>query len=391
MFNRVIIVVMDSVGIGALPDAQEYGDNNVNTLANIARSVGGLFLPAFEKMGLGCIADIEGVRKIENPWASYGKMAEISKGKDTTSGHWEIAGCPVFKPFPVYKEGFPPEIISKFEQAIGRKVLGNKPASGTAIIAELGPEHLETGYPIVYTSADSVFQIAAHEDIIPLEELYRFCKIAREDVCIDEHAVGRVIARPFIGNPGNFVRTANRHDYSLEPPAPTLLDHLKETGFEVIGVGKIADIFAHRGLTKNYPSKSNDHGMDIIIDLVRNSSSRGIIMANLVDFDSVYGHRNDIFGYAEALKKLDCRLPDLLESMRNDDLLILTADHGCDPTVPGTDHTREYVPLLVYYKGHQGVSLGVRETFADIAATVADNFFISGGPYGRSFLKQLLR
>lgn len=391
MFNRVIIIVMDSVGIGALPDAREYGDNHVNTLVNIARSIGGLFLPVFENLGLGCIADIDGIRKIENPLASYGKMAEISKGKDTTSGHWELAGCPLFRSFPVYKQGFPPEVIRKFEKAIGRTVLGNKPASGTAIIAELGPEHLKTGYPIVYTSADSVFQIAAHEDIIPLEELYRFCKIAREEICIGEHAVGRVIARPFIGQPGNFVRTANRHDYSLEPPAPTLLDCLRENDFEVIGVGKIADIFAQRGLTKSYPSKSNDHGMDIILDLVQNSLDRGMIMANLVDFDSVYGHRNDIAGYAEALKKLDGRLPDLIQSMHNDDLLILTADHGCDPTAPGTDHTREYVPLLVYCKGREGVDLGVRKTFADVAATVADNFLISVGSYGQSFLQQFLR
>jgi phosphopentomutase len=389
VFNRVIILVMDSVGIGALPDAGEYGDDNANTLVNIARSTGGLFLPVFAKMGLGCIADIKGIDKVEKPWASYGKMAEISKAKDTTSGHWELAGCPVFEPFPVYKDGFPSEMIDAFERAIGRKVLGNKPASGTVIIAELGPRHMETGYPIVYTSGDSVFQIAAHEEVIPLEQLYRFCKIAREKICIGEHAVGRVIARPFIGHPGKFVRTANRHDFSLEPPTPTLLDRLKDRHFDVIGVGKIADIFAHRGLTKSYSSKSNDDGMDITMGLAKDVSIRGLIMTNLVEFDSVYGHRNDTKGYAAALRKLDGQLLQLLESLQDNDLLMITADHGCDPTVPGTDHTREYVPLLVYHKGQQGGNLGVRETFADIAATVADNFQIANGPYGRSFLKQL--
>lgn len=386
MYNRVIVLVMDSVGIGSLPDAAEYGDFNVNTLANIARLTGGLFLPSLEKLGLGCIHSIDGVKCVENPLASYGKMAEISKAKDTTSGHWELAGCPVFSPFPVYPKGFPPEVIEKFENYTGRKVLGNKVASGTAIIEELGEAHIKTGCPIVYTSADSVFQIAAHEEIIPLPELYELCRISREKVCVGQHAVGRVIARPFIGTPGNFKRTSNRHDYSLEPTIDTMLDLMKNAGHTVNGIGKIGDIYAHRGLSHSYSSKSNDHGMEILAGLLKNHGRKELIMINLVDFDSVYGHRNDIKGYKEALERFDKQLDALIALLKDDDLFILTADHGCDPTTKGTDHTREYVPILVYrHKGKAG-NIGIRSTFADVAATVAENFKLPPFRYGKSFL-----
>lgn len=389
MFKRVIILVLDSVGIGAAPDAAEYGDGKVNTLANIARSQGGLFLPNLEKMGLGCIEDITGVQKTAAPLASYGKMAEISKGKDTTSGHWELAGCPLFASFPVYPDGFPPVLIEQFTALTGRKVLGNKVASGTEIIAELGGEHMQTGYPIVYTSADSVFQIAAHKEVIPLDQLYELCKIAREQVCTGEHAVGRIIARPFSGRPGEFVRTANRHDYSLTPPADTVLDVMKAAGYSVTGIGKIGDIFAHRGLTRSMPSKSNADGMEILTALIRENTENGLVLVNLVDFDSKYGHRNDVAGYAGALEQFDEALGRLLPAIAAGDLLLITADHGCDPTAPGTDHTREYVPLMAYVKDGRGQPLGTRSTFADVAATVAANFRLPPFAYGTSFLSEL--
>ncbi|CUH94050.1 Phosphopentomutase [Propionispora sp. 2/2-37] len=392
MFNRIVVVVLDSVGIGALPDAGDYGDStNVNTLVNIARSQSGLFLPVMESLGLGAIEPIQGVNRVVKPRASFGKMAELSKAKDTTSGHWEIAGCPVFSPFPVYPHGFPEDVIERFINYTGcGGVLGNKPASGTAIIEELGGLHMETGKPIVYTSADSVFQIAAHEEIVPLERLYQFCQIARDSVCIHQHAVGRIIARPFIGKPGSFKRTANRHDFSLEPVCPTILDSLQQAGYEVTGIGKIGDIFAQKGLTISLPSKSNDDGMKTVINLVSQKGQAGLIFANLVDFDSVYGHRNDVRGYAKALERFDGQLAILLSQLQEDDLLIITADHGCDPTDDGTDHTREYVPLLVYSKtADVGKNLGVRHTFADIAATVADNFSLSPLQYGKSFLHDL--
>lgn len=391
MFKRIIILVLDSVGIGAAPDAPEYGDDKVNTLANIARSQGGLLLPNLEKMGLGCIEDITGVQKTDKPLASYGKMAEISKGKDTTSGHWELAGCPLFMPFPVYPDGFPKRMMDRFTALTGREVLGNKVASGTEIIAELGAQHMRTGYPIIYTSADSVFQIAAHEEIIPLEHLYELCKIAREQVCTGEHAVGRIIARPFTGSPGHFVRTANRHDYSLAPPGDTMLDVMKAAGYSVTGIGKIGDIFAHRGLTRSVPSKSNADGMEILTALAGDHAEKGLIMANLVDFDSKYGHRNDIAGYAGALEEFDKALGGLLSVLNTADLLLITADHGCDPTAPGTDHTREYVPLLAYVKDGRGRPLGTRRTFADVAATVAANFGLPPFSHGTSFLSEVLR
>ncbi len=391
MFKRVIVIILDSVGIGVLPDAAEYGDYGANTLVNIARSQGGLFLPTMASMGLGSIEQIDGVEKLHQPIGSYGKMAEISKGKDTTTGHWEMAGCPLFKSFPLYPNGFPPEVIELFIQYTGRTILGNKAASGTEIIDELGPKHMETGEPIVYTSGDSVFQIAAHEDVIPLAELYEMCKIAREKVCVGQHAVGRIIARPFIGTPGQFKRTANRHDYSLAPLTPTILDHMKEAGYNVTGVGKISDIFAGQGLTQSFSTTSNDHGMETLLHLLTHSSESGLIMVNLVEFDSGYGHRNDARGYGKALERVDGQLAILLQELAATDLLLITADHGCDPTVPGSDHTREYVPLLAYYKGCPSVNLGIRKTFADLAATIADNFKIKTLPHGQSFLQEILR
>lgn len=391
MFKRVIVIVLDSAGIGALPDAAEYGDVGVNTIANIARSQDGLFLPTMETMGLGSIEQIAGVHKLNQPMGSFGKMAEISKGKDTTTGHWEMTGCPIFKKLPLYPDGFPPEVINSFIQYTGHHILGNKAESGTAIIAELGPKHMATGYPIVYTSGDSVFQIAAHEDVIPLTELYEICRIAREKVCVGEHAVGRIIARPFIGTPGNFKRTANRHDYSLPPYTPTILDIMKEAGYAVTGVGKIGDIFAQRGLTQSLTTKSNDHGMQTLIKLVRQSQEEGLIMVNLVEFDSGYGHRNDARGYGKALERFDGQLAMLLDELNDTDLLIITADHGCDPTISGTDHTREYVPLLSYFKGCSAHDLGIRLTFADLAATISENFKVKALPYGKSFLREILR
>ncbi len=395
MFKRIFVIVLDSVGIGAMPDALEYGDTDANTLVHIAKVKGGLNMPVLASMGLGLIEPIAGIPAVSRPIAAFGKMAEISKGKDTTSGHWELAGCPLFTPFPVYPDGFPPEVIEKFKFYSNLDILGNIVASGTEIITELGEEHIRSGRPIIYTSADSVFQIAAHEEIIPLPRLYELCKIARDKVCVGDHAVGRIIARPFIGKPGNFIRTANRHDFSLEPPATTVLDLLKQAGLAVIGIGKIADIYANRGLTESYPTKSNSHGMEVITDLVGKTLPNGLIIANLVDFDSIYGHRNDAVGYGQALEDFDTALAVFKSKMSEDDLLIITADHGCDPTIPGTDHTREYVPLLAYHHGlaqiQQAVNLGVRSTFADIGATVAGNFSLPPLAYGHSFLRDLLR
>lgn len=395
MFKRIFVIVLDSVGIGAMPDACHYGDAEANTLGHIASYKGGLNLPELASMGLGLIEPIAGIPEISRPIAAYGKMSELSKGKDTTSGHWELAGCPLFTAFPVYPSGFPPDVINTFTKYTGLHVLGNKAASGTEIIAELGEEHLRTGRPIVYTSADSVFQIAAHEEVIPLKRLYEICQITREKVCTGKHAVGRIIARPFIGKPGSFSRTTNRHDYSLEPPSATVLDMLKQAGKCVIGIGKIADIYAQRGLTHSYPSKSNKHGMEIITDLAQQDLPPGLVMANLVEFDSLYGHRNDATGYAQALEEFDEALAGFKSKLKGEDLLIITADHGCDPTLAGTDHTREYVPILAYH--HQlaeygkTINLGIRSSFADVGATIAANFNLPALTYGQSFLKDLLR
>lgn len=368
MGKRVVLVVLDSVGIGEMPDADQYGDAGSHTLGNMAHALKGLKLPHLAQLGLGNIEAIEGVPKVSKPTGAFGKMAEAAPGKDTTTGHWELAGLILDKPFPTYPQGFPPDVIASFEQAIGSKTLGNVAASGTEIIERLGEEHIRTGYPIVYTSADSVFQIAAHEEVIALEELYRYCTLARE-ILQGEHGVGRVIARPFIGKPGSFTRTSNRHDYSLLPPGRLIFDVIKEAGMEVAAVGKIRDIYAGKGITQHISSKSNMEGVDKTLEFLE-KVDRGMIMTNLVDFDMLYGHRNNVEGYGKALEEFDGRLPEILSSLKPEDLLIITADHGCDPTTPSTDHSREYVPLLLY--GEQvipGTPVGVRKTFADVGET----------------------
>ncbi|MGB9812966.1 MAG: phosphopentomutase [Thermovenabulum sp.] len=389
MIERVILIVLDSVGIGELPDAKLFNDEGSNTLANTAKKVGGLNLPNLEKMGLGNITDILGVSHSDEPIASYGKAAEKSSGKDTTTGHWEIAGLILEKPFPVYPNGFPEELISEFEKRIGRKILGNYPASGTEIIKELGEEHMKTGYPIVYTSADSVFQVAAHEEVIPLEELYKICEIARE-LLVGEHAVARVIARPFIGTPGNFTRTYNRKDFSLKPPEDTLLDKVKNKGYEVWGIGKIGDIFAKKGLTEEIHTEGNMDGVDKTIEAMKRAK-RGLIFTNLVDFDMIYGHRNDAEGYAKALEEFDSRIPEIISHMKEADCLIITADHGCDPTTESTDHSREYVPVLVYgQRIKSGVNLGTLSSFADIGQTIAEMLGCERLKNGESFLSKII-
>lgn len=388
--NRVTCIVLDSLGAGELPDAELYGDTGSNTLGNLSKAVGGLRLPHLESLGLGNIVAIEGVKPQEEPQAAYGRMAEMSPGKDTTTGHWEIAGLILEQPFPTFPQGFPRELIEEFERRIGKKTLGNIVASGTQIIEDLGPEHQKTGFPIVYTSADSVFQIAAHEEVIPLEELYRICKIARE-MLQGPCAVGRVIARPFVGTPGSYRRTPNRHDYSLPPVGPTMLDRVKEAGLEVIGVGKIYDIFVGSGVTRSYPSTSNLDGINKIKQMLSDRSWQGLLVANLVDFDSLWGHRNDCAGYAAALEEFDRELVKIQELMKSDDLLIITADHGCDPTTASTDHSREYVPILVYGdKVKKGVNLGVRPTFADLGATVVDVLEAKPLPAGSSMAGMFL-
>lgn len=390
MGQRVVLIVLDSVGIGELPDAHKFGDTGSATLQNTAKAVGGLNVPHLQRLGLGNIAEIQGVPAADEPQASFGKMAEISAGKDTTTGHWEIAGLFLDKPFPIYPNGFPPEIIEAFEKAVGRQVLGNRPASGTQIIQELGEEHIRTGRPIVYTSADSVFQIAAHEEVIPLRELYKMCETARR-ILTGPHAVGRVIARPFVGSPGNFTRTPNRRDFSLAPPQPTILDKLSEAGYEVCAVGKIEDIFAFRGITASKHSHGNMAVVDSTLDFMASAGS-GLIFANLVDFDSLWGHRNDPAAYAKGLEEFDARVPEIQKTLRDDDMLIITADHGCDPTTESTDHSREYVPLLVYGRRLKGgVNLGIRATFADVAATIAELFGVENPGQGRSFLGEVMR
>jgi len=375
--NRVLVLVMDGVGVGELPDAADFGDEGSSTLGNLAESVGGLHLPCLEQLGLGNIVPLAGVPPAANPKAAYGKMAMRSAGKDTTSGHWEMTGVILDKPFPTYPEGFPPEIIIPFEQKIGRKVLGNKVASGTEIIKELGDLHVQTGNPIVYTSADSVFQVAAHEEVIPVDELYRICSIARE-LLTGPHAVGRVIARPFLGKDGNYWRTPRRHDFSLSPPRPTLFDALSNKGYQVVAVGKVNDIFAGQGVTKSIPVAGNQE-IFYAAKKAFQELERGLVFATLVDFDSLYGHRNDIKGFASALEAFDSWLPDLLANLEQGDLVVLTADHGCDPTTPSTDHSREYVPLLITGPGVKTISLGVRSTMADLGATLAKLFAVEQG------------
>lgn len=387
--NRVILFVLDSVGIGALPDAQKFGDVNVNTLGNIAKEVG-IELPNLRSLGLGNIDGILGVEPISHPKGAYGRSMEVSMGKDTTTGHWEMAGLHLTEPFRTYAEGFPKDVIEAFEKSIGRKILGNKAASGTEIIEELGQEHMETGKPIVYTSADSVFQIAAHEEIIPLKELYNMCNIAR-GIMMGEHAVARIIARPFIGTVGSFERTPNRRDYSLEPFQDTVLDIAKEKGLDVVAIGKIEDIFNGKGITEAIHTKDNMEGVEETLRAL-SRSSKGIIFTNLVDFDSKYGHRRDAVGYKKALEELDARVPELLQSLRADDVIIFTADHGNDPTYKGSDHTREYVPIVIYGNSvKENANIGTRSSFADIANTISDLLNIPNTGKGESFKELILK
>lgn len=387
-YRRIVLIVLDSVGIGALPDASLYGDEGVHTLGHVAEHRGGLHMPNFARFGLGNIEPVEGVPPAPEPQASYGKMAEKSAGKDTTTGHWELMGVVTDQPFKTYPHGFPETLIRQFSERIGRGVLGNKPASGTAIIEELGKQHMASGDVIVYTSADSVFQIAAHEDVVPLDELYRICQVARELTKRPEYSVVRVIARPFVGSPGAFSRTANRRDFSLKPPRPTVLNYLEKAGLDVIAIGKIRDIYDGEGITETIKTKDNMDGVNQLLDTLKRPF-HGLAFLNMVDFDSKYGHRRDPDGYADALEEADKRLPDILAALNRDDLLIVTADHGNDPTHTGTDHTREYVPLLVYSPIQKSaVDLGVRSSFADVGATVAHNFNVTS-PEGVSFLDDI--
>lgn len=386
--KRAILIVLDSVGIGELPDAAQYGDTGSHTLDNIAKAVPGFSLPNLERLGLGAI---EGVKMFSVPDridGAFGRNAERSAGKDTTTGHWEMAGVTLLDPFPTYPSGFPRDVIEAFEKEIGRKTLANEVASGTEIINRLGDEHVRTGFPIIYTSADSVFQIAAHEGVISLEELYDMCRIARK-LLMGEHAVGRVIARPFEGESGQYRRTDRRRDFAVDPFRPTVLDQVKAAGLEVRAVGKIEDIFNARGITSAVHTHGNMDGVDRTIEWMRDLFG-GLLFANLVDFDMLYGHRNDAKGYAGALKAFDLRLPEMLAAMQEEDILIITADHGCDPTTVSTDHSREYTPLLAFGKAVKpGTALGTRSTFGDIGATVAEWLGIAADLEGASFLAEL--
>ena len=388
VFNRIIWIVLDSVGIGELPDAADYDDVGRNTLGHIAESRP-LNLPALVNLGLANIASLKNLLPVTAPFAAYGKGATHSPGKDTTTGHWEMAGIWLPQAFPVYPHGFPAEIIAAFEKQIGRQTLGNKPASGTEIIKELGKEHIRTGKPIVYTSGDSVFQIAAHEDVIPIAELYRMCEIARK-LLDGPNRVGRVIARPFAGTPGHFVRTPRRHDYAVDPPKPMLLDVLAEKHISVLGIGKIHDIYNGRGVEYYTTTKSNADGMEKLTESIRERPA-GLIFCNLVDFDMLYGHRKDVEGFAQSLEEFDAWLGKFLPALNQSDLLMITADHGCDPDLrwPTTDHSREYVPILAYTSAKQkGAPLGARQTLADMGQTIAENFGATI-PHGKSFLSDL--
>ncbi|WP_282155679.1 phosphopentomutase [Cytobacillus gottheilii] len=388
-YKRIFLVVMDSVGIGEAPDAERFGDKGSDTLGHIAEKMNGLKMPNMGKLGLSNISEIKGIQKAEKPLAYYTKMQEASNGKDTMTGHWEIMGLNIQTPFKVFPDGFPPELIDELEDRTGRKVIGNKPASGTEILDELGEEHMKTGALIVYTSADSVLQIAAHEEIIPIEEQYNICEIARELTLDEKYMVGRVIARPFLGEPGAFKRTSNRHDYALKPFDRTVMNELKDGGYDVIAIGKISDIYDGEGVTESLRTISNMDGMDKLVQTL-DMDFTGLSFLNLVDFDALFGHRRDPIGYGEALEEYDARLDEVFAKLNEDDLLIVTADHGNDPVHHGTDHTREYVPLLVYSKGMtEGKELAIRETFADIGATVAENFNVKLPAFGKSFLQEL--
>lgn len=384
--ERIVLIVLDGVGVGELPDAADFNDAGSNSVSNVAKDVGGLNLPNLQKMGLGNLTDIIGVPPRIDTTGAYGKMAELSKGKDTIIGHWELAGVVSPEPLPVFPNNFPPELIKEFENRINREILGNIHASGTEIINQFGDEHVKTEKPIVYTSVDSVFQIAAHEKIISISELYSICETAREILT----GVGRVIARPFLGKSGHYWRTEHRKDFSLLPPEDTLLDKLSKNGYDVINVGKIDDIFAFRGITNSFHTTNNHDTTNKIIELL-NSDFHGLLFANLIDFDMVYGHRNDTKGYAQALEEFDKKNPVVQNSMRTNDVLIITSDHGNDPTTPSTDHSREYVPLLVSgSKIRSGIDLGTLSTFADVGASIAEVFGVSGFEVGESFMSKIL-
>lgn len=390
MYKRIIILVMDSVGIGHAPDAANFNDEGSNTLGHIESTAGLIHCPTLRSLGLANIADI---KTDETPvMGAYGKMEEVSTGKDTTSGHWEMMGHPVTVPFPTFYDGFPVELMDTFTKETGYEYLGNEVASGTEIIERLGVEHMKTGKPIVYTSADSVFQIAAHEDVIPLEDLYRMCEITRNKVCVGDYYVGRIIARPFIGKPGHFVRTSNRHDYSRMPEHRMVQQELQAAQIPTVAVGKIGDIYAHVGWDESYPTKSNAHGMNVVPYLLGSSFESGLMMVNLVEFDSLYGHRRNVEGYKRAIEDFDYQLSGLLPLLKDDDLLIITADHGNDPTWHGTDHTREHVPLLAYSPSmKEAIDLGLRHSFGDIGQTVLANFGLSPYAVGTSFLKDIMK
>jgi len=383
--KQAIVLVLDGAGVGELPDSADYGDSGSNTLGNLSRKLNGFYLPNLEKLGLGCIIKIDGISDSIKPIASYGKMQPKSKAKDSTTGHWELMGLLSDLVPPLYPNGFPPEIIEPFEKSIGRKILGNVPASGTEIIDRLGREHMATGRPIVYTSADSVFQIAAHKNIIPLDELYRICMIARR-ILSGKHAVLRVIARPFIGEPGNFVRTYERKDFGIPLPGKTILDVLSESGYDVITIGKIDYIFTGRGITEVIHTEGNIDGMTRTIERFKKGFN-GLAFINLIDFDMLWGHRNDCEGFYKGLQDVDSWLPEMIELMGDEVPFLITADHGCDPTTPSTDHSREYVPILAYSPTFfKGVNLGVRETFSDVAQTLCEYFELENQNFGRSFL-----
>ncbi|KRU16318.1 phosphopentomutase [Bacillus pumilus] len=388
-YKRIFLVVMDSVGIGEAPDAAEFNDVGADTLGHIAEKMNGLHMPNMAKLGLSHIKEIKGIPADEKPLAYYGKMQEASNGKDTMTGHWEIMGLYIDTPFRVFPDGFPDELLNELKEKTGRGIIGNKPASGTEILDELGEEHMKTGDLIVYTSADSVLQIAAHEEVVPLDELYRICEIARELTLDEKYMVGRIIARPFVGEPGAFVRTPNRHDYALKPFDRTVMNEMKDDGLDVIAIGKISDIYDGEGITSSLRTKSNMDGMDKLVDTLK-ADFTGLSFLNLVDFDALYGHRRDPEGYGKALEEFDARLPEVFDLLKEDDLLVITADHGNDPVHHGTDHTREYVPLIAYSKKHQGANeLPTSKTFADLGATVADNFKTTMPKYGTSFLSKL--
>lgn len=390
MIERVIWIVLDSVGMGEMPDAEKFGDIGSNTIGNISKAVGGLNLPNMTRLGLGNIENMKGVDKSEAPIGCYARFREASNGKDTTTGHWEMGGVVSEVAFPTYPNGFPSEVIEKFESLTGRKVIGNKPESGTAILDELGEEQMKNGSVIVYTSADSVFQIASHEDVVPLDELYKMCQIARE-MLDGEHAVARVIARPFVGEPGSFARTPNRRDFSLIPPYDTVLNKIKNKGLDVIGVGKIEDIFCGQGITEAVHTKDNMDGVNKTLEYMKQDNN-GLIFTNLVDFDMKWGHRNDFKAYAKGLEEFDARLKEIIDAMKDTDILFITADHGCDPTMPGTDHSREYVPFLAYGKNlKENINLGTRNSFADMGQTIAEILNVEKIKNGESFLKDIHR